>query len=179
MKRILIVGMLLVSLTGCGAFKKPQEGSIVPISSSNYHLINGKYTARTDTSIPSNDFNLWSCLSRQPMEKTLLLKDLSIDLKMMNKKRLKAILFLGGIEIEQRIFKGKLRQGYFRLSDKTNLTGIPPIYWAVFSEKTRIGKSSKGTLILENVSSRGGMFLFFAASTPDHYLTIDFNPIKE
>lgn len=171
--------MLLVSLTGCGTFKQPAEGSIVPIGSSNYHLINGKYTSQTDTSIKFNEVNLWSCLSRQPMEKTLQGKDLSIDLKMMNKKRLKAILFREGIEIKQHVFKGKLRKGYFRLSDKTDLTGIPPIYWAFFSEKTRIGKSAKGTLILENVSSRGGMFLFFAASPPDQHLTIDFNPIKE
>jgi len=172
-------GMLFILLTGCGSFKKNLADSAIPIGTDNYQSLNGRYTARTDTSRRSKDFNLWPYLTREPMEEALLVKDLSVDLKMISKRRLQVTLYDAEVLLSQKLIKGKLRKGYFKLRHKTKLNGIPPLFWTFFSEKTRIRRSEKGNLQLENVSTRCGMAVFFLAATPDTHVAIDFQPIQK
>ncbi|RQO67419.1 hypothetical protein DBR43_23055 [Pedobacter sp. KBW06] len=176
---IFFAAILFTLSTGCGSFRKNSAQPLVHVETDNYESLNGRYTTRTDTSRQSKNFNLWPYLTREPMEETLLMKDLSVDLKMISKRRLQITLYDGEARLSQKLIKGKLRKGYFKLRDKTKLNGIPPLFWTLFSEKTRIGKSAKGNLQLENVSARCGMAIFFLASTPDTHVALGFQPIQK
>lgn len=179
MKKIIaFTGLILLFITGCGAFKKDLRSDFIPLDGTNYNRMNGRYPA----DLPGdslNPFFLWNTMAwkdRKPdQEKGMAV----VEIFMKNKKTMQLTLFKNNIELEKETIKVKLKKGALVLGNKTKLSGIPLLLWSTKSTNRRVSSAQNGNLLLETRSSGFGMFLMFIAGPPDRYERLEFKPLTE
>jgi hypothetical protein len=139
--------------------------------SENNSAINHTFNNNTIDSTPYTSSSIWQRLSNKTYKSEYLLHT-TVELTMLDKKHIRASLFLGEKTLEERILKGRFKRGYFALNNrlKTAFTA-GPLLWEFAGFKIYLGVTKENNLILfeTNAGSTAVLILpIFWAGTVDH-----------
>ena len=92
-----------------------------------------------------------------------------VQLKALNNKRLVATLYIDTNRIDQKVFKGKLKNDYFSVRRKVKYFGLPFFYLKSSDYKLQLSKDRNNRLLIDGVNGRFGWILIMTAGNNDHY----------
>jgi hypothetical protein len=153
MEKFLILFLFAISLVNCSYLKYPNYNPQVQfLSSTSINRLDGIYKNYSgEEEYFTLDYLLM--LNRETMFNKNIIKPNKIELKVINKKKIKLLGFLDDKIIIQKTLRGKLKNGYFTINRIYKLplfTGILNIY---DQQKVRIGLYKNGNI---RVDMEGG-----------------------
>ncbi len=171
-KQILLITIIISTLyfQSCASFKKNLINQN-PLTEKTLTDLNGKYgISNSKADSVSNNYwvynNFLTEIDRKLLKDTLqfdTLKTYHVELKVLNKKKLKISYLENSIIFRERIIKTKLKSdGYLYLKNKNvGFLFVPYIAGAIDIKKTRLTTSKNGNLIFDIANHRSGAFLIF------------------
>ncbi|MBL7747420.1 MAG: hypothetical protein JNM19_08360 [Chitinophagaceae bacterium] len=165
--------LLLSLLASCAKIKYPERTQLLPVTSTGDAPINGKYKNMGSDTSWGRPFTLWTALTlhtKQFIPDSLLpYPDAVVELQLQRRRKLNARLINDTQLIEERILKGRIRDGYFSVRRKVRYVGLPFLYLRYSDYKVQLGSDNNRHLLVDAVSSRFGWIFIMSAGTADQY----------
>ena len=170
MRQITIIFFYTIFLSSCACLKKEVNENRIPLAESNLTLLDGKYERKSlPRSTDSLFIDLYSTLYADLYSHHLgnkiwiqLKNDTSfLELKVINKNRIRVSYMNESDIIDSKIMKGKIKNGYFEFRRRYFI--VPIVILNLFrNSKTRIGLLNDNNLIVDgrNIAFGTIMVLF-------------------
>ena len=165
---ILIIGLFLSS---CVSLKTPKRPDLVPLQAP---MLIGRYPVKINRSVSHNAMKdtlisttVWYYFKNSPGKDSLELTQAThMELTLNDAKHVTATLYNNRTILKTDQFKGRLRKGYFRRKHNLSLSGIPPFYWSISSNKMQFGIGKARQLFIDHADETNGSILIIMAGTP-------------
>ena len=165
---LLVIGCLFGA---CVSLKTPKRPDLVPLSANGTI---GSYPVRFNRTLtgPSGkdtvvSRSLWSYFKSYPGSDSVeLAKATHITLSLTDSHHATAVLHQKEIPLKTAVVIGRIKKGYFRRKHHLTMSGVPPFYWAMSSDKMQFGIGNQGQLYIDQADETNGSILIIAAGTP-------------
>ncbi len=155
--------VFILTISSCASFSK----DVTSINSySEFKKIDGKYSIYTDSLRKSNIYEnlvgVWwnsekSKLDLDPNNKYFA------ELKLINEKELKLIIYQNDVEMKNEIIKGKFKKGIFYVKQNLSISGLPYVFGTFINDKKRIILKDNSIFIERIRHEFGAIFVIFPA----------------
>ena len=119
--------------------------------------INGFYSNVSCNKTDTYNASLWKQFNYLKKDTLANWKNHTIELEVINKRKVLAKLWLNDTVIAVKILKGKIKNGYFSVRRKLKIVGFPLVYFFTSDNKLEIGSSNNNQLIINSATSSYGM----------------------
>ncbi|TDO20829.1 hypothetical protein [Pedobacter duraquae] len=161
----------ILLLGSCVSLKTPKRSDLVALKAPS--LI-GRYPVKVDRTIRVNSTKdtvistpIWYFLKNSEGADTAeLAKATHVELTLADKTHVTSKLYQDKTLLKSEVIKGKLKNGYFRKKHDLSITGVPPFYWSMNSNKIQFGLGKNGQLYIDQADETNGSILIIMAGTP-------------
>jgi hypothetical protein len=160
-------------LLSCSDKDFPKSDHLLPLSKSNSSSLNGHYRNYSNDTSLTEKITLWNVITpRKKMyayDTSTTYKSANVELFLKNNKTLIARLYNEDKLINEKKFKGRIKDGYFSSRRRINYFGLPFLYLTYFDYKFQIGKDSSNTLLIDAGNGRFGWILIMTGGNTETY----------
>lgn len=177
LKQYLSLVAVIVLLCGCATLDFPERRDLISLEG-NPALINGRYkNFPPDSAVKRwpvrTDFQaLWAVLLKKPgkdFSKVKWNEDAYVQLSAIGKKAILAQLFSDSTLLEEKVLKGRVKNGYFSVRTKIRVLGIPLIFFRYTNYKIQLGVGADQKLIIDGQGNLLINLLLMGAAASNHY----------
>jgi hypothetical protein len=168
--------LILFLFSSCSTLKKSiKPESFIELTPTNIELINGRYEVNSTDSLNNNDLH-WIIFDSGYNRKDSIE---SIELKVINNKKILITHYDGDSIVESKIFHGKIKDGYFQFRRKYLV--IPILFVNLYRNRIlRIGILKNSDLITDyNQISLGTFYFIFPFYSNKRNNNFEFKRIKK
>jgi len=123
----------------------------------NLDHINGFYSNVSNNKTDTYNASLWKQFNYLKKDTVVNWQNHTIELEVVNKKKIRAKLWLNDTVIAEKTIKGKIRDSYFSVRRKVKIVGFPLVYFFSSDNKFEIGANKNNQLIINSATSSYGM----------------------
>ncbi|MCD0489453.1 hypothetical protein LPB86_14515 [Pedobacter sp. MC2016-14] len=175
MKNVLCLLVYIFSIimlqSACVSLKIPRRNDLVPLQAP---MLIGKYPAiierkltlysGKDTLLPTI---IWYHFKNSPgKDSAELAQATHMELILKDAKHISSTLYKDDVALKTDVIRGRLKKGYFRKKHQLSLSGIPPFYWSISSNKMQLGLGKEHQLFIDHADETNGSILIIVAGTP-------------
>lgn len=151
--------LCIIFFSNCVSLKQTKQTGIKKVE--NLNSFNGTYENLSNTERPYS--SLWNQL-RLTDSYTSDNGEAKVELIVINKNQIRAILTQNNQIKSELILKGKLRDNYFVSNSRRTIIPIPFIYGDIKNNQFQLALSESNSLLVDRLNNQWGWVFFFLAS---------------
>ncbi|RZM23881.1 MAG: hypothetical protein EOO88_24715 [Pedobacter sp.] len=176
--------LIMVLFASCVSLKTPKRTDLETWTSP---MLIGKYPVRINQIAKSGSardtvfpITIWYMFKNsEGRDSAELAQATHMELRLVDKKHVSSTLFNGEKALKTDIINGHLKNGYFRKKHNLSLSGIPPFYWALSSNKMQFALGKEKQLYIDQADETNGSILIIMAGTPGFTRSYTVLPYKD
>lgn len=159
MKYVIVLLLNSIFFFSCVSLKSISHNpKRIILSNSNSEILNGKYLI-IGLGEYTGYLNSYLLTNRNPFQKTFPDSNDFVQLKLIDKNKMKISVFQNGKKIQEEIVKGKIEENYFQFKPRFNIHLFTLILNAYNTNDTRISILKNGNLTLDSEQTSCGFLL--------------------
>ncbi len=160
--------LLLTALNSCIAIQ-PNNIKNTALHADDLNAINGFYSNTPNTKNKDYNASLWKQLNYLKKDTLEKWQNHKVELEVINRKKIRAKLWLNEAVISEKILKGKVKNDYFSVKRNLKVFGIPFIYFSVKDYKMEIGIDNNKQLLLNSAHMQSLNILIMSGGNSNQF----------